>query len=165
MKKTHEETHIEQARRELKDPAGIQDRICPQCGKRFTCWSLDAWVYKSSSMVFCTWTCYRENGRGVKPHPGRKAAAVMEAATEERRKRQHANRPAALESTRQIIARKERGMSNKEIAEDLGITVSVVAQRLTKYGRELGWVPMTKREAGLAGLERRREKAKSRAEE
>ena len=49
-------------------------------------------------------------------------------------------------------------MNNAEIAAELGLTPSVVAQRLTKYGRALGWRPMTKKEAGMNGVKARQDK-------
>lgn len=152
------QTFIQLPRRELRDPDGIHERYCPQCGKVFVVQSPGDWCYRKGHQLFCSWSCYRERMRGVKPHPGKKAARVIQENREERQHRQHYDPTAALAQTREIIRRKEAGMGNQEIAEELGLSKAVVAQRLTKYGRQLGWQPMTKKEAGMTGVEARRKK-------
>lgn len=155
------ETHVTQARRP-EDPDGIYERNCPQCGKIFTVWNPRVWAYRRNYRVFCSWKCYREDERGVRPHPGQKAAAAISEARLTRRNNQRCTDTSlAMKQTEEIIRRKERGMRNDEIAAELGLTPSVVAQRLTKYGRQLGWVPMTKKEAGLQGVKAKKKKGDS----
>lgn len=137
-------------------PLDYHDRKCPQCGKKFTCWSLEDWCYKTSEKVFCSWTCYREHGRGVKPHPGGKTAAAPD--PESLKKRRYCQRDEAIEQTRQIVALKHSGKSNEECAQLMGLTVFVVVNRLQKFGRELGWVPMSRRDAAVVAINTRRKK-------
>lgn len=151
------ETHIQRPP-EREDPDGIYERYCPQCGRIFVCWSTKEWCYKRNYRVFCSWTCYREAERGVAAHAGVRVEMVLEDVKKERQHNIHYDPAMAIEQTKKIILRKERGMRNDEIAAELGLTPSVVAQRLTKYGRALGWQPMSKREAGMTGVAARKKK-------
>lgn len=143
---------------ETADPDGIYERYCPQCGKTFMCWAPREWCYRRNYRFYCSWTCYREAERGVRPHAGVRVEKVLEDAKKERQHNAHYDPTTAIEQTKKIIARKERGMNNAEIAAELGLTPSVVAQRLTKYGRALGWRPMTKKEAGMNGVRARKKR-------
>ncbi len=154
----YKETHIELPRRELKDPDGIHERYCPQCGKIFVVQSPADWCYRRGFRLFCSWRCYREEQRGVRAHPGRQAAEAIVEKKIERQHNQHYDPSTAIAQTKEIIKRKVRGMNNAEIAEEMGLSPSVVAQRLTKWGRQLGWQPMTKKEAGIAGVKARQKK-------
>ena len=154
------QTHITLPRRELRDPDGIYERYCPQCGKVFVVQSPGEWCYRAGHKLFCSWSCYREKVRGVPPHPGTKAVQAIAEVKSERQHRQHYDPTAALAQTREIIRMREQGLRNEEIAEKLGLSKGVVAQRLTKYGRQLGWQPKTKKEAGMAGVEAKRKKRK-----
>ena len=153
--------------RRLPDPdaeARLYERICPQCGKTFYCWFPSEWVYKSGVQYFCSWTCYREDEHHVPPHPGRKASAKAAAIREHRRRAAYCSQEEALEQTRQIIALKNTGITNVEIGRRLGLSTALVGNRLFKYGRGLGWVPLTKKEAGSIGGAARRRKRKKAAE-
>lgn len=136
------------------------ERACPQCGKLFLCFNASEWVYRrNESKVFCSWTCYREDQRGVPPHG--KAAGKQLPKTPKKNNTRY-NQEQAREQTRQIIALKNEGKTNEECGIALGLTVFQVANRLQTFGRELGWKPWTKSEAALASLEARRKKYRNR---
>ena len=152
------------ARREV--PESVHDRICPQCGRLFTCWDLREWCYHIGERYYCTWTCVREAERGIKPHQD---AAAQERwipdASPHRQHNQHFNQAAAIEQAREIVKLRDEGLTYDQIAMRMNLTVSVVCNRLQKHGREVGWVPMGKREAAQASVEKRRRKRKKKAPE
>ena len=131
------------------------ERACPQCGRLFLCFSVTEWVYRrGENRVFCSWTCYREDQRGVPPHG--KAAGKLPKTPKKNNTR--FNQEQAREQTREIIRMKAEGKTNEECAVDLGLTVFQVANRLQTFGRDLGWVPWTKAQAAQAGLEAKKAK-------
>ena len=145
------------------DPVGEStfERPCPQCGKVFLCYNTREWCYRMGEKVFCSWTCYRERERHVPPHTGGRVERDEDA----RRHNQHYKKDKALEQTRRIIEMKAAGMSNGDIAQEIGITTYVVASRLQRYGKQLGWVPLTKSQAGLQGVARKAAKKKERMQQ
>lgn len=134
------------------------ERQCPQCGKIFLCFSPREWCYRMGDRIFCSWTCYRERERGVPAHAGKKVKQQPEG----RRYNPRYNREQAIEQTRQIILLKAEGLTNDQIAGKMHLTSFVVANRLQQFGRELGWVPMTKSAAGVEGVRRKAEIKKER---
>ena len=134
------------------------ERACPQCGKLFLCFSPREWCYRMGDRVFCSWTCYRERERGVPPHG--KATGKLPKTPKKNNARY--NQEQAREQTRQIIAMKADGKTNEECAAALKLTTFQVANRLQTHGRDLGWIPMTKRAAGVEGVRRKAEIKKER---
>lgn len=155
------------ARRDRRDRPGDEDiltgsayeRACPQCGKLFLCFSMTEWVYRrGENRVFCSWTCYREDQRGVPPH----GLAAGRLPKTPKKNNTRFNQEEAREQTRQIIAMKAEGKTNEECAQALKLTVFQVANRLQTFGKELGWTPWTRSQAGIAGSAARRAKRKIR---
>ena len=60
-------------------------RVCPQCGKEFTCF-IKTWVYcrqpnGKERMFFCSWSClnaYDQERAKTRRKPGRKPRAELE---------------------------------------------------------------------------------------
>ena len=137
------------------------ERACPQCGKLFLCFNATEWCYRrGDTKVFCSWTCYREDQRGVKPH-GKAAVAVPKTP---KKNNTRFNQEQAREQTREIIRMKAEGHTNEECAQALGLTTFQVANRLQTFGKELGWVPWTKAQAAQAGLEAKKAKRRKNRE-
>ena len=112
--------------------SGAQEMRCPQCGKRFVCWSVQEWCYKTErGEICCTWTCYRKRER----MPQKPKHKYAEGTTRAPRT------PVELrkEQARQIVEMRRNGYGNKEIASAMGITPSKVASRLFEFGGLYGW--------------------------
>ena len=152
------------ARRDRRD-VGIQDRTyerkCPQCGKTFLCYNATEWCYRMGEKIFCSWTCYRERERKVPPHTGAGRTAVQE--EPETAKRSYFKAAESEGQTREILRRLSVGQTREQIDQELGLTIYVIANRLSRYGPDLGWQPKTKKEAGMMGVASRREKRKGKA--
>lgn len=155
------------SRRDRRDRPGDEDlltgsiyeRACPQCGKLFLCFNVTEWVYRrGDTRVFCSWTCYREDQRGVPPH----GAAAGTLPKTPKKNNTRFNQEQAREQTRQIIAMKAEGKTNEECAQALHLTTFQVANRLQTFGKELGWVPWTKTQAAMAAAEAKRARRKIR---
>lgn len=120
--------------------SGAQELRCPQCGKKFVCWSKPDWCYKTEhGLILCSWKCYRarESEPVQRKHnypEGRKRRSVT---------------PVEIraEQARQIVEMRRQGMQNKDIALELGLPQGAVAQRLFEFGRQYGWSPTQKQEA------------------
>lgn len=154
------ETRIQQPH-ETPDPDGVYERYCPQCGRSFICWEPREWCYQRNRRIFCSWRCYREDLRGLPPHRGVDPARVLEDVQKPHTTRKNNtlyNPEQSIEQTKKIIPMKQAGMNNKQIAAVMGLSPAVVAQRLTKWGRALGWQPKTKREAAMEGVAARKKK-------
>lgn len=114
------------------------ERACPQCGKLFLCFNVNEWVYRRNEYkVFCSWTCYREDQRGVPPHG--KAAEKLPKTPKKNNTR--FNQEQAREQTRQIIELKNQGKTNEECGIALGLTVFQVANRLQTSAGSWGGNP------------------------
>lgn len=142
-------------RRDLENAGGDFELICPQCGKLFICWEVEPWVYKRGTRVFCSWKCYREVERGVRPHPETHAPKDGEPLSQKVEKKLRSTHDETYAQAVEVVELKKAGYSNSQIAEALGLTPGTVANRLNRYGRELGWEPMSRADAGRIGRKHR----------
>lgn len=120
--------------------SGAQELRCPVCKKKFTCWSKPDWCYKTEhGLILCSWKCYRakesEPGKHMHNYP------------ETRKRRSVTPVEIREEQARQIVEMRKQGMRNKDIALEIGLSKSTVAQRLFEFGRQYGWSPTQKQEA------------------
>ena len=91
------------------------ERVCPECGKRFCAPMLEFWTYKiqkgSKNLVMCSWTCYRKAKR--------KNPVMCSGIRNEVRQQL-------------VLDMKDAGMSNAEIARELGISANLVCYYVRK---------------------------------
>lgn len=131
------------------DPDGISERYCPQCGGLFLVWSIPDWAYVINGRLVCSWHCLREVERGVKPHISPELQERMLSDRAERARKTSAEKARA--QAVEIIRLRREGLTNHQIADCLGLTYSLVANRVRQFSAELGFTGMTLAEAGRIG--------------